>query len=400
MPDPSSTAEVIADRYLTSPSRLRARPFGPVDALDTHAGRAAQVRIVFTSGEWDEAELAEAVARWCGIGAAGVCGVLDFGRHGDRWFLVLPPSLGTPVERWRSMRRPSAADAATLALTFGRLLESVAAAGFDAGSAVVADFAVGPGPTPFLEQPLLAPPRTAVPISRRASGQEVLAALFDAAVDEKDLPPELAAWRGAAASGAHPSLSVCLDALERAEGAVRSAASTAEPAGIAGIFDGPLILPEGRTWSERLRRLGPLAALLPLVLVGFAVVVALRHPSASATRTPIAGSAPRVSYATRPAPQPAAARQNPPVHRKVVHRRRRTHAASASHRRRHPSAAHHAAPAGSHSAATGSTPASPAPASTASASPPAASSPPPSSSSGAAGGVVLPAPGGTVLPHP
>ena len=43
----ASTAEVIADRYLTSPVSLRSRPFGPVDALDTHAGRAAQVRIVF-----------------------------------------------------------------------------------------------------------------------------------------------------------------------------------------------------------------------------------------------------------------------------------------------------------------------------------------------------------------
>ena len=30
-----STAEVIAERYLTSPAGLRARPFGPVEALDT-----------------------------------------------------------------------------------------------------------------------------------------------------------------------------------------------------------------------------------------------------------------------------------------------------------------------------------------------------------------------------
>jgi hypothetical protein len=394
VPDRSSTAEVIADRYLTSPSRLRARPFGPVDALDTHAGRAAQVRIVFTSGEWDEAELAEAVARWCGIGAAGVCGVLDFGRHGDRWFLVLPPSLGTPIERWRSMRRPSAAEAATLALTFGRLLESVAAAGFDAGSAAVADFAVGPGPTPFLEQPLLAPPRAAVPISRRAGGQEVLAALFDAAVDEKDLPPELAAWRAAAASAAHPSLSACLDVLERAEGAVRSAVSTAEPAGIAGIFDAPLIRPDATGWSERLRRLSPLAALVPLVLVGLALVIALRHPTASATQESATGSPPRISYATRPPAQPAVTHKRTPARHKVVSRRRRTKAASASHRRRHPSAGRHAAPAGSHSSATGSAPAPPP------ASPPAPSSPPPPSPSRPSRGVVLPAPGGTVLPHP
>ena len=396
MPDRSSTAEVIADRYLTSPSRLRARPFGPVDALDTHAGRAAQVRIVFTSGEWDEAELAEAVARWCGIGAAGVCGVLDFGRHGDRWFLVLPPSLGTPVERWRSMRQPSATDAATLALTFGRLLESVAAAGFDAGSAVVADFAVGPGPTPFLEQPLLAPPRAAVPISRRAGGQEVLAALFDAAVDEKDLPPELSAWRAAAASGAHPSLSACLDALERAEEAVRSVASTAEPAGLAGIFDGPLILPEAGSWAGRLRRLGPLAALVPLVFVGLALAIAVRHPTAAATTQSISDSAPRIGYATHPPAAPAVTQTHTPAkHKSGSRRRHRTRAASASHRRRQPPAAHRAAPAGSDSSSTSSADASPSPVS-----PPATSSPPASSASSSSGGVVLPAPGGTVLPHP
>jgi hypothetical protein len=53
----TSNAEVIADRYLTSPASLRSRPFGPVDALDTHAGRAAQVRIVFASGQWEPEQL-------------------------------------------------------------------------------------------------------------------------------------------------------------------------------------------------------------------------------------------------------------------------------------------------------------------------------------------------------
>ena len=67
----TSTAEVIADRYLTSPVSLRSRPFGPVDALDTHAGRAAQVRIVFLPGDWGHEELSETVARWCGIGPPG-----------------------------------------------------------------------------------------------------------------------------------------------------------------------------------------------------------------------------------------------------------------------------------------------------------------------------------------
>ena len=82
----TSTAEVIADRYLTSPVSLRSRPFGPVDALDTHAGRAAQVRIVLLSGDWDHEQLAETVARWCGIATAGVIGVLDFGDHNGHPF--------------------------------------------------------------------------------------------------------------------------------------------------------------------------------------------------------------------------------------------------------------------------------------------------------------------------
>src|ERR1700690_3307381 len=107
MADPAPRSHVIADRYLTSPAALAARPFGPVDALDTHSGRGAQVRIVFVAGDRDEADLPDGVARWCGIGCSEVCGVLDFGRHADRWFLVLPPSAGLPVERWRMLRRPT-----------------------------------------------------------------------------------------------------------------------------------------------------------------------------------------------------------------------------------------------------------------------------------------------------
>src|SRR5918911_1768906 len=149
--------QVIADRYLTSPAAVAARPFGPVEALDTRGERTAQVRIVFVPASWGEAELAEAVSRWCGIGCAEICGVLDFGRHGDRWYLVVPPSLGLPVERWRQMRRPGAGDAARLTLSFGRLIERVHAAGFPPETATLRDFAVGPGPTPFLERPLLGP---------------------------------------------------------------------------------------------------------------------------------------------------------------------------------------------------------------------------------------------------
>ena len=109
------------------------------------------MRIVFLSSEWDHEQLAETVARWCGIGTAGVIGVLDFGDHNGHPFLVLPPSSGMPLERWRAMRRPSAVDAARLALGFGRLIEAVAAAGFATDIAEPSDFGVGPGPTPFLE---------------------------------------------------------------------------------------------------------------------------------------------------------------------------------------------------------------------------------------------------------
>ena len=41
MADPASSDHVIADRYLTSPSALVSRPYGPVDALDTRSGRGA-----------------------------------------------------------------------------------------------------------------------------------------------------------------------------------------------------------------------------------------------------------------------------------------------------------------------------------------------------------------------
>jgi hypothetical protein len=383
--DRSSSAEVIADRYLTSPSRLRARPFGPVDALDTHAGRASQVRIVFASGEWNEPELAEAVARWCGVGAAGVCGVLDFGRHADRWFLVLPPSLGTPVERWRSMRLPSAADAARLTLSFGRLLESVAAAGFDAGSAVVADFAVGPGPTPFLEQPLLTSPGAAVSITRRAGGQQVLAQLFLAAVADRDLPAGLEEWRTAAAAGAHTSLGGCLDALERAAEAHRAATPDAEPAGLAGIFDGPLTLPPQEPWTAKLRRPGPLV-LVGAAVAGLALAVGGGHFRPAATATPgplpaaptVAHRAPAIAFRTAPTASKPPAKHPARHHGAGVRRRPVRHSPAARHRDPSSPGTHASPPA----------------------SPPSAASAPARPGGVPPGGVTLPSPGGTVLPAP
>ena len=150
-----AAANIVADRYLVSPTALAGNPSGPIDALDTHSGRASQVRLVFLTSAWDDDALAAAVARWRGIACGEVCGVLDFGRHRGRWYLALPPSLGVPVVRWRAMRHPGPADAARLVLGFGRLVERVAAAGFEPELAGVDDFAVGPGPTPFLERPLL-----------------------------------------------------------------------------------------------------------------------------------------------------------------------------------------------------------------------------------------------------
>src|SRR5207253_8619597 len=55
---------VIGGRYLASPSALAVRPDGPLDALDTQSGRAAQVRIVFASDGWDDDGFADAVSRW------------------------------------------------------------------------------------------------------------------------------------------------------------------------------------------------------------------------------------------------------------------------------------------------------------------------------------------------
>ena len=78
---PSTGASVIDGRYLASSAGIASRPAGPVEALDTRSGRAAQVRLVFPDGSWREDELAAAVARWCGLGCAEVCGVLDFGPH-------------------------------------------------------------------------------------------------------------------------------------------------------------------------------------------------------------------------------------------------------------------------------------------------------------------------------
>ena len=208
-------ANIVADRYLVSPTVLAGNPSGPVDALDTHSGRASQVRLVFLTGGWDEDDLAETIACWRGIACGEVCGVLDFGRHRSHWYLALPPSLGVPVVRWRAMRLPGPADGARLVLGFGRLVERVAAAGFAPELAGVDDFAVGPGPTPFLERPLLPLPG-AVPEAPPGGGQRMLSRLLDALVARRDIPDGLRDWAERSAAGGFSSLGDCLDELERA----------------------------------------------------------------------------------------------------------------------------------------------------------------------------------------
>src|SRR5690242_16068673 len=204
MPSPATNACMIGDRYLASAASLAANAAGPVDALDTRSGRAAQVRVLFTGTGWDEEALADAVSRWCALGLSEACGILDFGRHEERWYLVVPPSLGMPLERWRMVRRPSALDAARLTLAFGRVLERIAQAGFPADGLAMLDLAVGPGPTPFVERPLLGKPGGERANDPRA-GQRLLAAIVTAAhFGELDGP--LGRWRDDARSESFPSL--------------------------------------------------------------------------------------------------------------------------------------------------------------------------------------------------
>ena len=342
MADPAPRSHVIADRYLTSPAALAASPYGPVDALDTHSGRGAQVRIVFAGPEWDEAALSGAVARWCGIGCSEVCGVLDFGRHGDRWFLVLPPSLGLPVERWRMLRRPTAADAARLTLAFGRLAERVAAAGFSPDAASLADVAVGPGPTPFLERPLLQPHGARAP--GPGDGQRVLAAVCAAALGSLETPADLGAWAENARVGGFAGLAECLDELERCGvAAPGSGAGAADaPPGLEHLFDdgfdldGPAISPPREPRRPRVIGVSVVIAAI------FAVLALLGHGAhqGQASTTPVV--APAVSSAVVPVQAPSAgpatgtAIRPPKTARRTraghVRRRRRQHACAAGER--------------------------------------------------------------------
>ena len=313
-------SHVIADRYLTSPAALAAQPFGPVDALDTHSGRGAQVRIVFVAGECDEADLADVVARWCGIGCSEVCGVLDFGRHRDRWFLVLPPSVGLPVERWRMLRRPTAADAARLTLAFGRLTERVAAAGFSPDAAALADVAVGPGPTPFLERPLL-PAVSRRPVAQ-GDGQRILAAVYEAALGPADPPAGLYGWGERARAGQFASLSECLDELERSRAAVdgQDTQTSDLPPGLGHLFDDDFDLDGPAVTAPPPRRFRRVWRVMSVVIAAFVLLSAVLDLTqvSPASTTPRDPAAPPVT----PVTSPGAVRggQNPLVHTRPTHR--------------------------------------------------------------------------------
>jgi hypothetical protein len=330
MADPApSTACVIAGRYLASPAALRARPEGPIEALDTRSGRAAQVRIVFASDGWDEEGFAEAVSRWCALGCAEICGALDFGEHEGRPFVVVPPTLGMSIERWRATRRPGPADAARLTLAFGRLAERVAAAGFPVDAAGLADFAVGPGPTPFLERPLLGSPDTNAVLVGRRDGQRTLAAIFRAALGEAP-PAPLAEWLERTSGARFDGLGECLDELERCGNTVQSEQRPDDegPIGLEGLFDerdyeARLVLPLPRVWPRRV------VAGLGLLAVA-AAVIALLVPRGAAPAT-LPDPTPRpvaVSAGSKPADR------RPPHHR--AHHTARVHP-SARLRTRKPS---------------------------------------------------------------
>jgi hypothetical protein len=385
MADASRSANIVADRYLVSPTALAGNPSGPIDALDTHSGRASQVRLVFLTGAWDEDDLSDAVARWRGIACGEVCGVLDFGRHRSHWYLTLPPSLGVPVVRWRAMRLPGPADAARLVLGFGRLVERVAAAGFEPELAGVDDFAVGPGPTPFLERPLLPLPG-AVPEAPDGGGQRMLARLLDALVARRDIPAGLRAWAERSGGAGFDSLGECLDELERV-GTDAAAITGAEPPGLSGIFDDDELDALARAAARVPGRRRRIAAIAAGALVAALAGLGLVDPGAHAERTG--------TPARRPATLPVTAVAAPEA--PAAHRRR--HASPQRHRRRHPADhrlrhRHHA---------RGAVPRTPVPdtsAATAPAPAPVSTQTSPAPAEPAGETTVLPAPGGTTLPAP
>ncbi len=381
----TSTALVIAGRYLASPAALRARPEGPIDALDTRSGRTAQVRIVFASDGWDDDDFTDAVTRWCALACSEICGVLDFGEHEGRRFLVVAPSLGMSIERWQATRRPGPADAARLALSFGRLAERIAAAGFPVDACDLGDCAVGPGPTPFLERPLLGSPAVNPILVGPRDGQRTLAAILRAA-GGAGLGSPLEEWTARAAAAGYESLAECLDELERCGNEAREAGDDTEVVGLAGLFDDDddehlarLLPPEPRTWPRRVA--GGMGALALAVLA----IAAIGHRASGTPAAAPVPSRPRpVAVAPVTTPKPSKPKPAQPRKRHPAKHHPRVHG------HRHP---HQTSPSGS---ARATPPVQPPPAPP---SPP--PSTPPSTSGGSGAGDPLPDPGGTsMLPAP
>jgi hypothetical protein len=385
----TSTALVIAGRYLASPAALRARPEGPIDALDTRSGRTAQVRIVFASDGWDDDSFTDAVTRWCALACSEICGVLDFGEHEGRRFLVVAPSLGMSIERWQATRRPGPADAARLALAFGRLAERIAAAGFPVDACDLGDCAVGPGPTPFLERPLLGSPAVNPILVGPRDGQRTLAAILRAA-GGTGLGAPLEEWAGRAAAAGYESLAECLDDLERCGNEARESGDETELVGLAGLFDDDddghlarLVPLEPRTWPRRAA--GGLGALALAVLA----IVAIGHrPSGTPAAAPVPSRPRPVAVAPVTTSTPAKPKPRYPRHEHPA--------------KRHPRVRRHRHPHGTNpSRSARATPPVPSPTSPPPPPPPSPPSTPPSTSAGSGAGDPLPDPGGTsTLPAP
>jgi hypothetical protein len=344
------------------------------------------VRIVFASDGWDDDGFTDAVTRWCALACSEICGVLDFGEHEGRRFLVVAPSLGMSIERWQATRRPGPADAARLALAFGRLAERIAAAGFPVDACDLGDCAVGPGPTPFLERPLLGSPAVNPILVGPRDGQRTLAAILRAA-GGAGLGPPLEEWAGRSAAAGYETLAECLDELERCGNEAREAGDHTEVVGMAGLFDDDddehlarLLPREPRTWPRRAA--GGLGALALAVLA----IAAIGHRASGTPAAAPVPSLPRpVAVAPGAAPKPSKPK---PTHSRQRHPAKRHRP---THRHRHP---HGTTP----SRSTQATPPVPSPPSPP---PPTPPSTPPNTSAGSDAGDPLPDPGGTrTLPAP
>ena len=234
----------------------------------------------------------------------------------------MAPSLGMSIERWQATRRPGPADAARLALAFGRLAERIAAAGFPVDACDLGDCAVGPGPTPFLERPLLGSPAVNPILVGPRDGQRTLAAILRAA-GGAGLGPPLEEWAGRAAAAGYESLAECLDELERCGNEAREAGDDTEVVGLAGLFDDDddehlarLLPREPRTWPRRAAGgLGALAlAVLAIAAIGHrasgtpaaAPVPSKPRPVAVAPVTTPKPSKPKPTHAAAAAPGEAA----------------------------------------------------------------------------------------------